>query len=212
MHAGHDSDDAPAFFVDSGWGCGRAEDDVRFSSLELAKRKEAPRPMTALTRLMSRPETAPINGNAGLTDTVARLIAIAQELSLEVGVRPGEDRPGDPGTAAKAEATPVQSAKALIACRRLREKLFGKELFSDPAWDILLDLFIAQSEGRDIAIGSACIAAAVPFTSALRWCQMLETRGLLYRVRDPRDGRRVFLRLTDEAFEQVNALMQKTMH
>jgi hypothetical protein len=101
-------------------------------------------------------------------------------------------------------------AKALVACRRRRDKALGKELFSDPAWDILLDLFVAQSENRDVAIGSACIAAAVPFSSARRWCQLLEKRELLYRTRDPRDGRRVFLRLTGDAFDHVRTALLQT--
>ena len=47
--------------------------------------------------------------------------------------------------------------------------MFGEGLFADPAWDIMLDLFAARIEGKDITVSSAGIAACVPPTTALRW-------------------------------------------
>jgi hypothetical protein len=167
--------------------------------------------MTAVSNLFFGPQVAPAKNTGPLAERFARLIEIAEELALEVGASVAEKRPRiaevDPARSAAAVQCALQPAKELMACRRQREKLFGKELFSDPAWDILLDLFIAQSERRDVAIGSACIVAAVPFTSGLRWCQLLEKRELVYRTRDPRDGRRIFLRLTDKAFEMVRSAL-----
>jgi hypothetical protein len=87
----------------------------------------------------------------------------------------------------------------MIRARRMREHLFGHGLFADPAWDILLDLTAARLEGRPVAVSSLCIAAAVPATTALRWIKQLTDAGLLHRVADPEDGRRVFIELTDRA-------------
>ncbi|WP_165322119.1 winged helix DNA-binding protein [Rhizorhabdus phycosphaerae] len=87
----------------------------------------------------------------------------------------------------------------MIRARRMREHLFGHGLFADPAWDILLDLTAARLEGRAVAVSSLCIAAAVPATTALRWIKQLTDAGLLRRVADPEDGRRVFIELTDRA-------------
>ena len=80
--------------------------------------------------------------------------------------------------------------------RRLRKSHFDADLFADPAWDMLLDLFIQRSVGQRVAITSACIASSVPSTTALRWIAQLESRGLLFREEDPSDGRRAFVGLT----------------
>lgn len=96
-------------------------------------------------------------------------------------------------------ATNAGAIRDIIRARRLREDLFGVGLFADPAWDILLDLMAARIEGRSVAVSSLCIAAAVPATTALRWIKQLTEAGLLCRVADPDDGRRVFIELTDRA-------------
>lgn len=74
--------------------------------------------------------------------------------------------------------------------RRLRERFFEPGLFADPAWDMLLDLWIARASGRSVSISSLCIASAVPQTTALRWIERLATGGYVLRTADPRDARR----------------------
>jgi hypothetical protein len=59
-------------------------------------------------------------------------------------------------------------ARRYLRHRRERERLLP-DLFADPAWDILLDLFAASIERRPVSVSSACVAAAVPPTTALRW-------------------------------------------
>ena len=103
------------------------------------------------------------------------------------------------------DATPVEAAliRDMIRARRLRDELFGPGLFADPAWDILLDLTAARIEGRSVAVSSLCIAAAVPATTALRWIKQLTETGLLRRVADPDDGRRIFIELSDAAARRM---------
>ena len=92
----------------------------------------------------------------------------------------------------------VKRAKRLYAERRARAGAFGQmaDLLGEPAWDLLLDLFVAHGEGRSISTSSACLAACVPPTTALRWIRLLEERELIELRADPRDGRRRFVRLT----------------
>ena len=88
--------------------------------------------------------------------------------------------------------------------RRLRGQFFDNEaLCGEPAWDLLLDLFIAAREGKQVPVTSACIGAAVPTTTALRWLAVLEGRGLIIREADGRDARRIFVRLSPDADQQV---------
>ena len=93
----------------------------------------------------------------------------------------------------------ARQVRQLIRRRRQRKRFFPADLFADPAWDMLLDLYAAHYEGRPVAVSSLCIAAAVPATTALRWIKQLTDRDFLMRTSDPDDGRRIFIHLSDEA-------------
>jgi DNA-binding MarR family transcriptional regulator len=83
----------------------------------------------------------------------------------------------------------------------LRARFFNEKLFSDPAWDIILDLLEAEITQRRVPVTSLCIAAAVPPTTALRWIRSMTEAGLLHRRPDPHDGRRDFVELSPSASE-----------
>jgi DNA-binding MarR family transcriptional regulator len=82
--------------------------------------------------------------------------------------------------------------------RQRRSKYLGAGLFADPAWDILLDLFVAEGRGANISVTSACIASLVPRSTALRWIGLLETGGFVVRRKDPTDRRVAYLALTSQ--------------
>lgn len=93
----------------------------------------------------------------------------------------------------------AEDVRGLIKARRLRDQYFDAELFADPAWDMLLDLLAAQLEGMKVAVSSLCIAASVPPTTALRWIKTMTEERIFLRKADERDGRRIFIELSDEA-------------
>ena len=101
-------------------------------------------------------------------------------------------------------------ARELYRARRLRDAGFPAGMFGEPAWDILLDLFASAEEGRDVSVSSACLAAAVPPTTALRYLQMMEKQGLIEREPSPADARVSYLRLSVETRERL-ALMLRRM-
>ncbi|HEU0099492.1 MAG TPA: MarR family winged helix-turn-helix transcriptional regulator [Allosphingosinicella sp.] len=98
--------------------------------------------------------------------------------------------------------------RSVIRTRRLREQFFKDDIFADPAWDMLLDLMAARLEGHKVAVSSLCLAAAVPPTTALRWIKTLCDQGLFMRVADPEDGRRVFIELSGETAEMMEAYLK----
>lgn len=165
--------------------------------------------------------------DAALADRLARAVPQLREDSGDEAIRrhdfpmEDDDQPHRPvpllsegsreGTRRGYEPSPRQTVvdagliRDIIRARRLRDELFGGGLFADPAWDMLLDLMAARIERREVAVSSLCIAAAVPATTALRWIKQLTEAGLLRRVADPDDGRRVFIELTGQAAAAMEA-------
>lgn len=95
--------------------------------------------------------------------------------------------------------------RVLLRLRRNRDRFFEGDLFADPAWDILLELYAAALGQFRVSVGSLCVGAAVPATTALRWINHLEEKGMIVRRSDPTDGRRQFLMLSKEASEAMSA-------
>lgn len=98
-----------------------------------------------------------------------------------------------------------RAVKRLIDERRDRGAHFAASLFSDPAWDILLVLTLAQSRYRRLTISNLCDAVDAPMTTALRWIGALTDKGLLVRRNDATDKRRKFVELSSEAFAAMAA-------
>ena len=96
---------------------------------------------------------------------------------------------------------------SIIALRRLRQTHFAAELFSDPAWDILLDLALAERQQRRVSVSSLCIGAQVPTTTALRWIKHMTDSGLLVRMDDPLDARRKFVELSEETASKMREFL-----
>jgi hypothetical protein len=93
--------------------------------------------------------------------------------------------------------TNLMLARKAYALRRKRDAIFDNpDLFGEPAWDILLDLYIAQGERKRVSVSSACIGSAAPPTTGLRWLGVLANAGLIARENDPRDHRSVLVKLT----------------
>jgi hypothetical protein len=150
---------------------------------------------------------------ADFARTLAR-IAEQEEAATPSAVsdKPISFRAAPPGVFAPMEQPmPVEAGpkapaiRELIKLRRLRDQHFPADLFADPGWDILLDLFAAKLEGKSVSVSSLCIAAAVPPTTALRWITTMTEHGALVRKQDPNDARRVFIELSPDSDERLRA-------
>lgn len=94
--------------------------------------------------------------------------------------------------------------------RRARERFFdATAIFSEPSWDILLDLYAQGARGRLVSVGSACIGSAAPYTTALRHLDVLQKRGLIERHPDPNDARRLWVQLTPEARQALESYLKE---
>ncbi|MDF0490155.1 hypothetical protein PX554_18675 [Sphingomonas sp. H39-1-10] len=148
-------------------------------------------------------------GDADLERRIGRLVERVEELMGRVFLAPDVSNDNLIGVAPsdeQQEDIALANAKYALAVRRMRDKVLGGELFFDPAWNILIELYVAYGDGMPVTVGNACIAAAVPLTSALRCCQLLQQKRIVVRERDPRDGRRVFLRLSEESYKVLTKI------
>ena len=153
--------------------------------------------MSTAYNAAARGQPAP-TGRSSERETLRAIVRLAQ-----IALGSGDAAP--PAASAAAPRSLATQAKARYAARRHRDRAFGAHpnLFADPAWDIMLDLCAAQHDGRAVSVSSACIAASVAPTTALRWIATLEGRGLVERTADDRDGRRHFLKLSIEGLRLV---------
>src|SRR5688572_4851735 len=72
-------------------------------------------------------------------------------------------------------------AIAIYRMRQHRQDYFDSALFAEPAWDMMLDLFINKVRGARVSTTSLCLAAGVPHATGIRWIRTLREHGLLRR-------------------------------
>ena len=87
-------------------------------------------------------------------------------------------------------------ARSLHRERARRADFFPPELFGEPAWDILLDLYAAAKANELRSIKAICLSSQAPEATALRHIDQLTARGLVERKPDRTDRRRKYLSLT----------------
>lgn len=103
----------------------------------------------------------------------------------------------------------LSRARAALHGRRIRTRHFNRVMFAEPAWDILLLLYLADSsEGRQ-TIGHLAELVETPLTTVLRWAGYLETEDLLERQDHPTDRRIVFIRLTDKGRNALDSYLDE---
>ncbi len=144
---------------------------------------------------MAEPARDRTEVNFATTRIANDLVAIAERLTSA-------------GVIGRSPQIDARYLRTIIASRRAREKVFGDGLFSDPAWDILLDLTAARLDNVVVAVTSLCIAANVPTTTALRWINSMVASGLLERRADPDDGRRSYVVITDATFQNMMTCLE----
>lgn len=173
-----------------------------------------------------RPEIIFISGNAGYDDAVEgiRLGArdmLTKPLDMPKLVRAVKSallvrhmRRGGPAPDAAASAAPTgpksprATLDALRAVRKIRSKYFPSALFSDPCWEMLLDLYDGQLAKEEVTVTSLGAASGAPLTTALRRMDALQSHGLIERSEHPDDKRRTVIRLSRPGLEAVEQFFE----
>lgn len=156
------------------------------------------------------PATADVAADmAALTRQLRMLGNQAMRLAADVAAREAAeaDRAAFDAYANDSDAWLV-IAQDIYRERQRRREFFDGDLFGEPAWDILLDLYICDKQGKRVSVTAACLGAGVPETTALRWLKQLERQGLLLREADRQDGRRCFVRLSELGYAKMTAYLQ----
>ena len=147
---------------------------------------------------------------AGLVkDLTTQLSAIAVEfgtradrLAGAAGGGTGEAQPGPASLDAR------ELAKQLLAQRQARFDHFPAELFHEPAWDMLLALFVAHEERRTMNVKTLVGSAHAPVTTSQRWIEHLHKLRLIDRVIDPTDRRRVEISLSYDGEQAMRGYLR----
>ena len=105
--------------------------------------------------------------------------------------------------------TGSKPVRRILSNRARRMEHFRANLFGEPAWDMLLELYASAIEQRRISITSLCIASGVPATTALRWISVLERERLVERRNDPLDGRRAYMSLSTKGLDAMFAYFRR---
>ncbi len=103
----------------------------------------------------------------------------------------------------------IDTAKRILALERARKAMPGLGLFfGDPAWMILLDLYVRESEQKTTSISSATIASGAPATTGLRYVSVLAADGYIMRSKHPHDERSILISLSTEARKAISVILE----
>lgn len=114
---------------------------------------------------------------------------------------------GEPG---KTMINPALQERAfdIFRMRRLRCEIFGRAMFGEPAWEVLLLLY-ATGSGAPQSLTQLASFIGTSRTTATRWIDYLEAQSLVTREADPTDKRTVFVELTDRGKHAMEAFLLK---
>ncbi|WOE76398.1 hypothetical protein [Alterisphingorhabdus coralli] len=102
----------------------------------------------------------------------------------------------------------IDIASYIRFLRRKRDESFAEGYFSDPCWDILLELYISHASGQELSTSYIGYPAKIPLTTGLRQLDILQSDELIYRRKDSEDARRTIVGLTAKGMSKLRALFE----
>ena len=92
----------------------------------------------------------------------------------------------------------LATARFSLEARQGRVEHFSPAMFGEPAWDLLLALYVTQADTPAPAVSSLAKTAGIAITTAFRWIDYLEEKRLIERERSSDDGRALTVALSDD--------------
>ena len=117
--------------------------------------------------------------------------------------------PGDRPSTVTREAL-IEAAWQEFERRGRRMELLPKDMFGEPAWEMLLILYAEQHRTR-LTIARLSDKLDLPPTTALRWLNYLEDKRLVVRAPHPTDQRCAILTLTSNAIEALDSYLSEAI-
>lgn len=105
----------------------------------------------------------------------------------------------------------IARAKEEFGNRRRRTTIFGGSMFGEPAWDMLLALYILDVSGQRQTTGALMQFSGAPATTARRWLDYLVENGLAGRAHHPTDQRVMFVSLTEKGRNTLDLYYSETV-
>lgn len=113
--------------------------------------------------------------------------------------------------AARATATHdgdlAEFARQTLIGREQRNRYFDPVMFSNPSWDILLNLYVAAADGQGLSVLDCCAALAVPQGVTLRLLTLLKDDGTLIETPDVLHPRRTLISLSEQTRVAMSAYL-----
>ena len=103
----------------------------------------------------------------------------------------------------------VQRAQQLFENRRKRIAVFGPQMFAEPAWEMLLILYLSDGGPRHTQTSLTELSGASRSTG-MRWIDFLDGQGLVRREEHPTDRRRNFVSLSDNGRNLLELYLSET--
>jgi len=115
----------------------------------------------------------------------------------------------DPVLKVQGGSSTLAHVKSLIKSMQHRNAVLGAGLFIEPAWVMLLELYLAHLEKVRISVSSLCVSSGATHATALRRIDDLTKLGLVVRKDDESDKRRANIFLTTEGVEKISRLLSE---
>ena len=130
----------------------------------------------------------------GLTRELEQLEKLVAALRSRIGT-------GKPVPIVVDQAIPSYTSyvEAVIEGRARIADYLPSNYFGDPAFDMLLDLFVSVERGQARTVKVCALTSRVPIATASRYIDMMARDGFVRRKPDPADGRRTLVVLTPSA-------------